>query len=178
MLLTKAGYPGGAGLPAVTLQMGNSARTVSVGEAIQQMWKEIGVTVNLKQVDFPQHLEMVSASKLALWRTSWIGDYSDPENFLALFASEFFSPSGPNTTHYKRTSIDSLYGLIASSPVSSEQRYRWVHEAERQILEDCPWVFLYYPVIQRLVQPNVTGLPIDGSDRLVLERVRKIRSSR
>lgn len=178
MLLTKAGYPGGAGLPAVTLQMGNSARTVSVGEAIQQMWKEIGVTVNLKQVDFPQHLEMVSASKLALWRTSWIGDYSDPENFLALFASEYFSPSGPNTTHYKRTSIDSLYGLIASSPVSSEQRYRWVHEAERQILEDCPWVFLYYPVIQRLVQPNVTGLPIDGSDRLVLERVRKIRSTR
>jgi ABC-type transport system substrate-binding protein len=68
--------------------------------------------------------------------------------------------------------------LIASSPVSSEQRYRWVHEAERQILEDCPWVFLYYPVIQRLVQPNVTGLPIDGSDRLVLERVRKIRSTR
>ncbi len=175
-LLAEAGYPGGIGLPPLTLQMGNSARTVSVGEAIQQMWKEIGVTVNLKQVDFPQHLEMVSASKLALWRTSWIADYSDPENFLALFATDFLSPRGPNTTHYGRASVDSLYGLIASSPVSSEQRYRWVHELERQVLEDCPWIFLYYPVIQRLVQPSITGLPIDGSDRLVLERVRKTRS--
>ena len=175
-LLADAGFAGGKGLPPVILQMGNSARTVSVGEAIQQMWKEIGVTVNLKQVDFPQHLEMVSASKLALWRTSWIADYSDPENFLALFASDFFAPRGPNTTHYNKSSVDSLYELIASSPVSSDRRYSWVHELERTVLEDCPWVFLYYPVIQRLVQPNVSGLPIDGSDRLVLERVFKTRS--
>ncbi|MFM8438886.1 MAG: ABC transporter substrate-binding protein, partial [Candidatus Kapaibacterium sp.] len=174
-LLVQAGFPGGRGLPPVTLQMGNSARTVSVGEAIQQMWKEIGVTVALRQVDFPQHLEMVSASKLALWRTSWIADYSDPENFLALFTTGFFSPRGPNTTHYRRSSVDSLYGLIASSPVSSDQRYGWVHELERQVLEDSPWIFLYYPVIQRLVQPSIIGLPIDGSDRLVLERVRKAR---
>jgi len=173
-LLQQAGFTGGKGLPPLTLQMGNSARTVSVGEAIQQMWKEIGVDVSLKQVDFPQHLEMVSSSKLPLWRTSWIGDYADPENFLALFYSGFRSPSGPNTTHYVHHSVDSLYELIVGSQTSSEQRFGWVHEAERQVLEDCPWIFLYYPVIQRLVQPNVIGLPIDGSDVLVLERVRKL----
>ncbi|MBL8000137.1 MAG: ABC transporter substrate-binding protein, partial [Candidatus Kapabacteria bacterium] len=59
MLLKEAGFTNGIGMPTLTLQMGNNARSASVGEAIQQMWKEIGVSVTLKQVDFPQHLDMV-----------------------------------------------------------------------------------------------------------------------
>ncbi len=172
-LLAEAGFPAGKGLPSLTLQMGNSARTVSVAEAIQQMWKEIGVQLDIKQVDFPQHLEMVSSSKLALWRTSWIGDYPDPENFLALFYSGFHSPNGPNTTHYHNARADSLY-LRALSPLrSSEERYELYHEIERMVVEECPWIFLYYASIQRLLQPSIHGLSLDGADRLVLETVRK-----
>ncbi len=174
-LLAKAGYPGGKNLPPFILQMGTSARTVSVGEAVQQMWKEIGVSVDIRQVDFPTHLDMISSSQLQLWRTSWIGDYPDPENFLALFYSGFHSPNGPNTTHYRDPRVDSLYELALQSRWTENERYTMYHEIENIVVEDCPWIFLYDNIIQRLVQPGIDGLPLDGADRLVLERVRKSR---
>lgn len=172
-LLAEAGYPNGKGLPDFVLQMGNSQRTASVGEAVQQMWKEIGVNMELKQVDFPQHLDMVRSAKLHLWRTSWVGDYPDPENFLALFYSAHRSPNGPNTTHVQRSDVDSLYESALSPLLTPQQRYDAYRSMEQVIVEECPWIFLYYNIIQRLVQPTITGLPLDGTDRLVLERVRK-----
>ncbi len=172
-LLAAAGFPAGKGLPPLVLQMGNSARTVSVAEAIQQMWKEIGVQLSIRQVDFPQHLEMVSSSKLQLWRTSWIGDYPDPENFFALFYSGFRSPIGPNTTHYTSARVDSLYTRALSPLLREEERFELYHQLEQEVVSDSPWIFLYYPIIQRLLQPSIRGLSLDGADRLVLETVRK-----
>jgi ABC-type transport system substrate-binding protein len=175
-LLAIAGYGiNGNVFPKCTLQMGTNQRTASVGEAVQQMWKDIGVDVTIRQVDFPQHLEMVRSGKLHLWRTSWIGDYPDPENFLSLFYSGFRSPSGPNTTHFSSRKIDSLYESSLSPRLSPAERYMRYRNMDSLIVQEAPWVFLYYNVIQRLVQPDIKSLPIDGTDRLVLERVQKVR---
>ncbi|MBL7975851.1 MAG: ABC transporter substrate-binding protein [Candidatus Kapabacteria bacterium] len=172
-LLAEAGYTNGENIPILLLQMGNNQRTASVGEAVQQMWKEIGIHVKLKQVEFPQHLDMVRSGKLHLWRTSWVGDYPDPENFLALFTSANRSPNGPNTTHIARKELDSLYESALSPLLTSTQRYTMYRNMEQIIVEESPWIFLYYNIIQRLAQPTIEGLYADGTDRLVLERVRK-----
>ncbi|MFN5377607.1 MAG: ABC transporter substrate-binding protein [Ignavibacteria bacterium] len=176
-LLAQAGYPNGKGLPALVLQLGNSARTAAIAEAVQEQWEEIGVKVELRQVDFPQHLSMVRAGELALWRTSWIGDYPDPENFLALFITSTIAPKGPNTTHISRPDLDSLYDAILD-PTRSERERRDIASAmERIVIEEAPWVFLYYHVVLRVVHPQVKGLTLDGSDRLLLERVYKASSN-
>lgn len=172
-LLAQAGYPNGKGLPKLIVQLGNSQTTGQVAEAIQQQWKEIGVNLEIRQVDFPQHLDMVRNSKLMLWRTNWSGDYPDPENFLALFYSANHSPGGPNTTHIRNTRLDSLYTAALNPLLSPVQRYALYNGMEHIILDEAPWIFLYYNAIQRLVQPSVKGLTVDGSDRLVLETVRK-----
>lgn len=172
-LLAKAGYPNGNGIPPLLLQLGNSQRTASVAEAIQEMWKEIGITVELRQVDFPQHLSMVRAGDLSLWRTSWIGDYPDAENFLALFISSNIAPNGPNTTRINRRDLDSLYAEALMPSHSSAERAILYQKMERIVIEEAPWVFLYYDVILRLTQPNIHGFHVDGSDRLELERVYK-----
>lgn len=172
-LLAQAGYPNGKGLPTLILQMGNSPRTASVAEAVQQMWREIGVSVELRQVDFPQHLAMVRAGELPMWRTSWIGDYPDPENFLALFITENVSPRGPNTTRISRADLDSLYEKALDPRLPFADRASLYNAMERIILDEAPWIFLYHDVLVRLVQPNVKGFTIDGSGRLMLERVWK-----
>jgi peptide/nickel transport system substrate-binding protein len=172
-LLAQAGFPNGKGLPKLKLQLGNSQTTGQVAEAIQQQWKEIGVNVELTQVDFPQHTGMVRSGKLPLWRINWVGDYPDPENFLALFYSANFSPGGPNTTHIRNARLDSLYTAALNPLLSPVQRYGLYNEMERIVLDEAPWIFLYYNAIQRLVEPSVKGLTVDGSDRLVLETVRK-----
>ncbi len=172
-LLAQAGFPNGKGLPTLKLQLGNSQTTGQVAEAVQQQWKEIGVNLELTQVDFPQHLDMVRNNKLMMWRTNWSGDYPDPENFLALFNSANKSPGGPNTTHIHNTRLDSMYTAALNPLLSPAQRYALYNGMERIILDEAPWIFLYYNAIQRLVSPSVKGLTVDGSDRLVLETVRK-----
>jgi ABC-type transport system substrate-binding protein len=172
-LLAKAGFPHGKGLPPLLLQLGNSDVSASVAEAVQSMWKEIGVSVELRQVDFPQHLSMVRSGDLAMWRTSWIGDYPDPENFLALFVTENRAPKGPNTTHITSSVLDSLYAVSLDPRRSFTERSALYHRMEQHIIDEAPWVFLYHDVLLRLVQPSVRGYRLDGSDRLVLERVSK-----
>jgi peptide/nickel transport system substrate-binding protein len=172
-LLAQAGYPNGKGLPKLLLQLGNSQRTASIAEAVQAQLKEVGIDVELRQVDFPQHLSMVRAGELALWRTSWIGDYPDPENFMALFIGRNIAPKGPNTTRIHRNDLDSLYTAALSPRLDEASRNALYSRMERIVVEEAPWVFLYYHVVLRVFQPHVKGLTLDGSDRLILERVSK-----
>jgi peptide/nickel transport system substrate-binding protein len=172
-LLDSAGYPNGRGLGTITLQLGQNERTASVAEAVQEQLKAIGVNINLVQVDFPQHREMILSGKLPFWRASWIGDYPDAENFIALFYSPYAAPRGPNTTRMADPGVDSLYRAALDPRLPMAQRAALYREAERIVLDEAPWVLLYYSVIQRLTQPGIEGYVVDPLDRLVLTRVRK-----
>ncbi len=176
-LLAQAGFPNGKGCPPLLLQLGNNPRTASVAEAIQQQWREIGIHVELRQVDFPQHLAMVRNGDLAMWRTSWIGDYPDPENFLALFVTSNRAPNGPNTTQISDPELDQWYSEALSPKLSFAERSDRYHRMERRIIEEAPWIFLYHDVLVRLTQPTIHGFHLDGSGRLLLERVTKTSSN-
>ena len=177
-LLAEAGFPNGKGCPPLLLQLGNNPRTASVAEAIQEQWRELGLNVELRQIDFPQHLAQVRNGELALWRTSWIGDYPDPENFLAVFTTQNTAPYGPNTTHISRTDLDSLYNAALDPRLTNEQRYALYHRMEQIVIEESPWMFLYHDILIRLTHPNVKGFTLDGTGRLLLERVYKTQDPR
>jgi oligopeptide transport system substrate-binding protein len=172
-LLAEAGFPNGKGCPPLLLQLGNNPRTASVAEAIQEQWKEIGLNVELRQIDFPQHLAQVRNGELAMWRTSWIGDYPDPENFLALFITKNMSPFGPNTTHISREELDALYEQALDPRLTTDERNVLYNQMERIVIEESPWMFLYHDVLIRLTHPNIRNFTLDGSGRLLLEHVFK-----
>lgn len=174
-LLHQAGYGQNKNLPPITLQIGANERTASVAEAVQQQWKEIGLDARIVQVDFPRHLGMIRNGELPLWRTSWIADYPDPENFLALFYSKNASPTGPNTTHFRNATFDSLYEQALSPRLTPAERYTLYNRMERIVIDDAPWIFLYHDVNLRLARPSVIGLRPESAGRLVLETVKKSR---
>lgn len=171
-LLTEAGYPGGQGLPEIALQSGNNATTVQVVEALQQQWLKFGIKVTLRQVNFPEHSSMMHSGKLGFWRGNWIADYPDPENVLALFYSKMVSPKGLNDTRFSHRSVDSLYELALWPGIKPKQRFNAYNEMERIIIEQAPWVFLYYTVNYRLAQTSVIGLRPGVFGTISLERVR------
>ena len=171
-LLMEAGYPGGQGLPEITLQSGNNATTVQVVEALQQQWLKFGIKVALRQVNFPEHSSMMHSGKLGFWRGNWIADYPDPENVLALFYSKMASPKGLNDTRFSHRSVDSLYELALWPGIKPEQRFNAYNEMERIIIEQAPWVFLYYTVNYRLAQTSVIGLRPGVFGTISLDRVR------
>lgn len=171
-LLQEAGYPGGLGLPEITFQSGNNATTVQVAEALQQQWLKFGIKTVLRQVNFPEHSAMMHSGKLGFWRGNWIADYPDPENVLALFYSKMASPKGLNDTRFSNRSVDSLYELALMPGLQSQQRFKAYNEMERIIIQEAPWVFLYYTINYRLAQIPVIGLRPGIFGMIPLERVR------
>jgi peptide/nickel transport system substrate-binding protein len=172
VLLAEAGYPDGKNLPTIIMQSGNNATTIQTAEALQQQWQKLGIKVSLRQVNFAEHSSMMHGGKLGFWRGNWITDYPDPENVLALFYSPLASPKGLNDTRIHSRIMDSLYEQALWPGYSVPKRYAMYNEMERIVIEEAPWVFLYYTVNYRLAQPSVIGLRPEVFGRLLFENVR------
>ena len=141
-------------------------------EYIQHALAEIGVKVRVEVSPPSTHRQMVATSKLTFFRGSWIADYADAENYLALFYSKNFCPNGPNYTHFTNTEFDNLYEK-ASQETNDSMRYELYIEMDELIIQEAAIVPLYYDRVLRFSQPNITGFNSNAMNLLDLKRVRK-----
>lgn len=169
-LLIQAGFPGGKGLPEISL--GVTPGYVDYCEYIQSMLAESGIKVKLETNQGAVHRELVAKSKLKFFRGSWIADYPDAENFLSLFYSKNFSPDGPNYTHFKNQEFDLLYEK-AVAETDDSRRFELYQKMDNILMEEVPVVVLYYDQAVRLIHNNIEGLGINAMNLLTLKRVRK-----
>ena len=117
-------------------------------------------------------MEGVANGQCYFFKKSWIGDYPDAENFLSLFYSKNFSPSGINYTHFSNSTFDSLYtkSIIETNDSIRTGEYT---DMDKMIIDAAPVVPLYYDEVIHLVHKGVTGLPLDPQNSLDLRFVRK-----
>ncbi len=168
-LLAEAGYPGGKGFPAVSLQLNSGGgRNELIAEAVQEMLtKGLGVQVNLKLLEWAQHLDLVDNGKAPFYRLGWIADYPEPESFLNLFYSKNIPPTGPssiNSTRYRNARYDSLFEK-ALGTIDDAQRYALYQQAEQIAVDESPVLLIYNDLDYRLVQPYVRGYASNSMDR-------------
>lgn len=168
-LLFAAGYPDGKGLPEITLY--TTVNYVDLCEFIQHQLTEIGIKTKIDLNPAGTHRELVARSKLNFFRKSWIADYPDAENYLALFYSKNFTPHGPNYTHFKNFQFDKLYEM-AQQETNDSIRYHYYREMDKILIEEAPVVPLYYDEVVRLIQKNVKDLGINPVNLLTLKSVK------
>lgn len=87
-LLSKAGYPGGKDFPRVHLYVNTAEETGihKLAKAVTFSLKQnLNVDVNIKLCTIEEREEAVQSSEAIFWRTGWVADYPDPENFLQMF---------------------------------------------------------------------------------------------
>ncbi len=169
-LLKQAGYPGGQGLPAISLFI--SSPDYALGEAIQAQLQSVGIKLKV-ETEQPAILTEGAANGICyFFKKSWVGDYPDGENFLSLFYSKSFSPGGINYTHYTSPAFDSLYEhcLIEHSDSLRAMEYTAM---DKMIIDAAPVVPLYYDEVIRLVNKRIKNLPVDPLNSLDLRYVRK-----
>ncbi len=171
ILLEKAGYPQGEGLDPIKLTTTDDYRDLC--EFIQHQLSEIGIEINIEISTGATFRDMVANSKLLFFRGSWIADYPDAENYLALFYSRNFSPGGPNYTHYANAEYDSLYEK-ALNTMDPEKRQRFYRQMDRIIIEDAPIIPLYYDQVVRFTHTNIKDLGNNPMNLLVLKHVKKV----
>ena len=169
-LLSEAGYPGGVGLPDITLS--TTADYLDICKYIQRQVEEIKITMKIDIIPPAALKEMKAQARLSFFRASWIADYPDEENYLSLFYSRNFCPAGPNYTHFSSKVFDDLYERSMGMTVDSIRR-KYYRQMDRLIMQESPVVILYYDQVLRFVRKNVEGLESDPMNLLSLKRVRK-----
>ena len=137
---------------------------------IQHELSQIGIDLRLDITQGAQQREMMRNYQLPFFRGSWICDYPDAENYLALFYSKNLQPVGSNYTHYVNKAFDKLYE--ASQRCTDEaRRNEYYIRMDSLLMEDAPVVVLYYDKVVRFTRKEVTGLGINPVNMLDLRRV-------
>lgn len=152
-LLQESKYQGK--LPRVVLTLSGQGQNVGpTVEATLEMWKQnLGVEVEVEQVETATFFQDVRRGKFQMWESGWSADYPDPENFLDI---HFYSDSRQNETKYANADVDKM---IADARVEKDQakRYQIYNKIEQQVLQDAPWIPLFYGSASVLVKPYVKG---------------------
>lgn len=168
-LLRAAGY--GPQRP-LRLRLSTVLERKEIGEYLQKQWADVGVQVQIDINQSAAQQDLVDNGRVAFFAKSWLGDYPDAENYLALFYSPNFSPAGPDKTHFKNAAYDKLYDE-ARRTQDVAKRTALYQAMDRIIVEESPVISLYYDEVVRLTQNNVRGLTPNPMNQLLLERVRK-----
>jgi oligopeptide transport system substrate-binding protein len=156
-LLTDAGFPDGRGLGPLAYHFNTSDANQRIAELLQAQLKEIGVTLELRRLDWAAHIKLVDDGNAGFFRQGWIADYPDPENFLTvLFHSRNVGAPG-NTSRYRNAAVDRLLDE-ADTMASGSERMKRYQAAEQTIVDDAVWISLYHYASRGLIKPQVKGL--------------------
>lgn len=160
-LLTEAGYPNGFSTELmVTAQSGIDTK---IGQAVQQDLAEVGIAVEIRPVTGPTRIEATGRRGTVPFSTfGWYQDYPDPSNFLdvLLNGNRITEVNSTNVAFYDNDQVNALLNE-ASNSTDQAGRLALYQEAERLVVEDAPWVFLYYPQMYLLRQPWLKGLKLN-----------------
>ncbi|WP_428686845.1 peptide ABC transporter substrate-binding protein [Roseibium sp.] len=152
-LLKKAGY--GPDHPfELTINYNTSENHKNTAVAIADMWKPLGVNVNLINTDTKTHYAMLrDRQDFDVARAGWIGDYSDPQNFLFMVESD---NDGFNYARYNNPEYDALMDEAAVT-VDLEKRAEVLKKAEEIFMRDLPFIPMMYYGSMNLVSDKVAG---------------------
>ncbi|WP_298354394.1 ABC transporter substrate-binding protein [uncultured Dokdonia sp.] len=156
--------------PEITI--GTNSQYLDICEYIQRELQKVGLKVNIDVMPPSTLRQMKSSGELDAFRASWIADYPDAENYLSLFYSKNFTPNGPNYTHFKSATYDSLYEHSLSI-TDIGQRKKLYRTMDSLIIDKSPIIPLYYDEVVRFTQKTISGFEPNAQNFLVLKYVKK-----
>lgn len=155
-LLSDAGFPGGKGFPTLDITFREQRPDIQiVAEAVANMLKEnLGLTVNTRTMEWRAYLEKHSANQMPFFHMRWAADYLDAENFLSTLLASY----GPeNHVGYNNPQYDALC-RAADTTYDESKRQELYGQAEDLVLQEAPFVPVYFQRDAELINPRVKGL--------------------
>ena len=153
-LLAEAGFPGGKEFPLVSYLYSKSELNEAIAVELQSMWREtLGVNVNLNRQEWKVYLNSLSLLDYDIARSSWVGDYPDPNTFLDMF----LTGGGNNRTGWSSPDYDRLIAGAARE-LDPKKRLGILRQAEDLLVQTAvPIAPIYYYVGIQLYDPKKIG---------------------
>ncbi len=169
-LLAEAGFPDGKGMPQVTLNTSTTYKDLI--EFIQGELHAIGISVKVDASPSASLRDLMSKNEVNFFRGSWIADYPDGENYMAMFYSKNKVPNGPNYTAYYNKDFDRLFEQ--SYYVSDDnERFKLYQQMDRMVMEYANIVPIFYDQSVIMTQKNISGFVINPLNLMILKTVKK-----
>lgn len=155
-LLADAGFPDGSKMPPLTLTFREGyADAKLLSEAVATMLTQnLGVKVSAQAMEWRSLLDKQGRKEIPFYHLRWAADYLDPQNYL----SYMLTTTGPeNKCGYSNPEYDKLCEQADSLP-NMEDRLPLYAKAEDIVLQDAPWVPIYFQSDYELVRPRVKNM--------------------
>ncbi len=160
-LLKEAGYGPGLKPLKVEIRYNTTDNNKNTVVAIGEMWKAIGVETTFINTDAKTHFaHLREKGDFDAARAGWIGDYSDPQNFL------FLGQSDNVGLNYARWSNPEFDALMKKAAVENDLKKRAdiLFEAETIFMRELPSIPVLYYGSKALVSPKVQGFSTNLRD--------------
>ncbi len=176
-LLAEAGFPGGKGFPHFEYlfdgSVGSGGTAGRIAVELQQMWHdELGIQMDLRQVETQVFWGMQSRLDFDISRAGWIGDYNDANTFLGMFVTG----DGNNETGWSNPRYDALI-QAANEEVDIAKREKLFQQAETILVHDeLPIVPLYiYTGLNYFDTNKIAGIWENLLDDHPLRSIRRLK---
>ena len=155
-LLAEQGYPEGRGFPKLEMSHRNNRPDIRlVADAVSAQWKKnLGITTNLRALEWGAYLEANNKKTLPLFHMRWGADYLDAENFLSTLLASY---GNENKVNYRNAKYDALC-QAADASQDPEERKRLYAQAEDLVIHEAPHIPIYFQRDAELIRPTVKGM--------------------
>ncbi len=170
-LMAEAGYSPENPLK-LQLRYNTNENHQRIAVAIADMWKQIGVEVELFNAETAVHYDALRAGDFNVGRAGWLLDYDDASNTLDLLKSGVQQGDtmnwGNNYGRFSDPKFDELL-VSASKELDLVKRAALLHEAENLAMESFAAIPIYWYVSKNVVSSKISGFEDNTKD---INRVR------
>ena len=155
-LLARAGFPDGKDFPEIDFSYRDGRPDVEiVAQAIQQQLKQnLGINFKPKKIEWGAYLKIHNGKQMNFFHMRWAADYLDPENFLSTLLASY---GNENKINYTNDEYDALCRQ-ADTSFDDKQRAELYAKAEDIVLQDAPFIPIYFQKDAELISSKVSGI--------------------
>ncbi|WP_035782457.1 ABC transporter substrate-binding protein [Arthrobacter sp. H14] len=136
-------------------------QTVTAAQVIADQLSKIGITTEIRTIDFATWLDEQSQGNFDMLMLGWLGSI-DPNDF---YYNQHHSEGTSNFQGYSNPEVDKLLEA-GQTETNLEKRQEIYDKAATMIADDASYIYLYNPDVVQAWNPNVKGYEA-RSDRAI-----------
>jgi peptide/nickel transport system substrate-binding protein len=160
-LLKEAGVAEGTEVTSIGLA--GSADEMAILSTIQQMWAQVGVKLNIEQLDNATRTARYRAGDFQMRVSLWTDDIADPSEITSYFA--YFPNIESLHSGWQDKKVDELFEQ-SQKEMDKAKRAAMYKEIQKTYVESAPIMFLYespYPVALRKQVKGFVQIPLGNN---------------
>lgn len=165
--MEELGYTQASELPIVIQTNANDAH-MAVAQFIQNEWtRELGLEPTIETAEINVHFDSMTQLNYQIGRIGPTVDYNAAHAFLEPY---YAATTGGNRTGWENAEFQAILDQVTSVTDESE-RYEMYLEAEAILMDEMPFIPIYYYSNPQVVTDRVQGLFVDGMVDVQLKEV-------